>query len=157
MSSDESSHEDGHGEPTYIVVKRNWRSHELNEFLRVIDCLHLWGRYRGKWEASSGGWPHFRSTSLDTQSARPAVSKLSINCYGPNWLAGQNTFAIDMLSIVTQPFPLTFQQDVLEYVTFLSNRNFSSLFQLSSAGQYDSRDRRAVTGRAGPSTSTPAA
>ncbi|KAI6138743.1 hypothetical protein BKA82DRAFT_3989485 [Pisolithus tinctorius] len=41
MSSDESDHEAGWGETTYMITKKMWRANQVTAWLRALDALHL--------------------------------------------------------------------------------------------------------------------
>ncbi|KAH9920993.1 hypothetical protein B0H21DRAFT_712836 [Amylocystis lapponica] len=90
MSSDESGHESGHGEPTYYVTRKKWRSSELVDWLHVLDRVHLWSRYQGQYDATPGAWPHYRHSSLKDSNSAP-VTHLPRTFYSPNWLSGCST------------------------------------------------------------------
>lgn len=83
MSSDESDHDSGHGQATYIVKKVLWRSAPLLTWLRELDLLHLWVRYKMAYTASAGSWPHFRVDGR-RESKRSPVIGLPQNCYSPS-------------------------------------------------------------------------
>ncbi|KAH7908072.1 hypothetical protein BJ138DRAFT_406823 [Hygrophoropsis aurantiaca] len=85
MSSDESDHEAGHGEASYVIKRKVWRAKAISTWLRTLDSLHLRARYKGEWKASSGAWPHLRMTST-TKSERKAVPGLPKNFYSKKWI-----------------------------------------------------------------------
>lgn len=85
ISSDESDHEVGHGEATYFILCKHWRSQEVTEALRTLDALHLATRYKGQYQATSGSWPHFRTYHATLRSRRPPVRHLPLNFYDPEW------------------------------------------------------------------------
>ncbi|KAI5994645.1 hypothetical protein EDC04DRAFT_2515082, partial [Pisolithus marmoratus] len=71
MSSDESEHEVGHGERTYHITGKAWRSTTVTATLRVLDALHLGMRYQQQWNATAGAWPHLRMPSSQLSSREP--------------------------------------------------------------------------------------
>ncbi|KAI6018425.1 hypothetical protein EDC04DRAFT_2523962, partial [Pisolithus marmoratus] len=80
MSSDESEHEVGHGERTYHITGKAWRSTTVTATLRVLDALHLGMRYQQQWNATAGAWPHLRMPSSQL-SSRELPSGLPKNFY----------------------------------------------------------------------------
>lgn len=84
-SSDESDHESGHGEATYFILRKHWRSSEVTKTLRALDALHLANRYKDRHEATSGAWPHFRTTHTSLYSRRLPVQRLPLNFYDSEW------------------------------------------------------------------------
>lgn len=82
MSSDESDHETGQGQATYFIKKVPWRAALLHTWLRELDSLHLWVRYKLARSASAGSWPHFRVDGRK-ESVRNPVIGLPQNCYSP--------------------------------------------------------------------------
>ncbi|KAH9840938.1 uncharacterized protein C8Q71DRAFT_701912 [Rhodofomes roseus] len=113
MSSDESDHEAGRGEATYIIPAKQWRSPELQTWLRTLDSLHLFVRYRGGFKASQGGWPHFRVSSRNVSSA-PAVTGLPVNCYAPSILKEYDSFKMKWLSPISKVIDLTHSDRIME-------------------------------------------
>ncbi|KAF7972056.1 hypothetical protein HWV62_19201 [Athelia sp. TMB] len=95
-SSDESDHESGHGDPTYFISHKHWRSPEVTKALRTLDALHLATRFKECHEATSGSWPHIRTTYAPLHSQRPPVCGLPLNFYNPEWyLALQENSPLD--------------------------------------------------------------
>ena len=80
MSSDESDHEAGSGEATYLITKKPWRANQVTAWLRALDALHLRARYQRHWRATAGAWPHLRQIS-EKQSERAPVEGLACNFY----------------------------------------------------------------------------
>ncbi|KAI5984175.1 hypothetical protein EDD15DRAFT_2177616, partial [Pisolithus albus] len=101
MSSDESDHEGHDGEATYHILDKDWRSQHITAWLRMLDALHLRLRYSGEWQATSGAWPHFRTSSL-RESVRPAVGELPTDFYSHNWYQAQSSFVKGQLK-ATKP------------------------------------------------------
>ncbi|KAI5981462.1 hypothetical protein EDD15DRAFT_2183169, partial [Pisolithus albus] len=101
MSSDESDHEGHRGEATYHILDKDWRSKQVTAWLRMLDSLHLRLRYNGKWQATAGAWPHFRTTSLHDSKGAP-VKGLPVDFYSRNWYGAQNTFAREQLQAKEQ-------------------------------------------------------
>ncbi|KAH7908180.1 hypothetical protein BJ138DRAFT_1013312 [Hygrophoropsis aurantiaca] len=115
MSSDESDHSTGRGEATYRILQKRWRAPELTQYLRVLDALHLRLRYRGEWDASSGSWPHFR-TSSSKISQRPPPTHLPVNFYADDWHNACTSFVQDTLYVQPPKHNLVHPKPVLEYV-----------------------------------------
>ncbi|KAH9842042.1 uncharacterized protein C8Q71DRAFT_701214 [Rhodofomes roseus] len=111
MSTDESDHPTGGGEATYYIRSKTWRSPELQTWLRTLDSLHLWARYRGSFKASQGGWPHFR-VPCRKNSDRPPVIKLPRNCYAPWLLQSSNEFQLKLLDPNSRLINLQHSEDV---------------------------------------------
>ncbi|KAF7971542.1 hypothetical protein HWV62_20856 [Athelia sp. TMB] len=88
MSSDESDHESGKGEPTYIIARKAWRSAAVTERLHVLDALHLRQRYRNESRATAGAWPRFRIPQVSKTSGRSAVLGLPRPYYNEQFLEG---------------------------------------------------------------------
>ena len=101
MSSDESNHEGRKGEATYHIREKRWCSRRVNDWLRMLDALHLRLRYSGKWQATAGAWPHFRSPGLE-YSKRPPVKGLPINFYSADWYGNQDAFTKGQLKAEKQ-------------------------------------------------------
>ncbi|KAI5980873.1 hypothetical protein EDC04DRAFT_2595297, partial [Pisolithus marmoratus] len=101
MSSDESDHEGHCGEATYYILDKDWRSKPVTSWLRMLDSLHLRLRYNGKWQATAGAWPHFRTPSLNESKGSP-VQGLPIDFYCRNWYGAQNTFVKEQLQAQNQ-------------------------------------------------------
>ncbi|KAI6003561.1 hypothetical protein EDC04DRAFT_2523169, partial [Pisolithus marmoratus] len=80
MSSDESDHEGHNREATYYILDKDWCSRRITAWLQLLDALHLRLQYLGEWQATSGAWPHFRTSSLK-ESARAAVRELPSDFY----------------------------------------------------------------------------
>ncbi|KAH9918992.1 uncharacterized protein B0H18DRAFT_882440, partial [Fomitopsis serialis] len=116
MSSDESDHDAGGGEPVYKISTSSWRSLRLTSWLRGLDALHLMDRYRGVFDKSPGGWPHFRQAALGKPSARAAVGHLPRECYADNWLANQSLFLRDTLQMVDMAVNLTHPEDIQRWI-----------------------------------------
>lgn len=114
MSSDESDHPSGQGEPIYKIANKDWRPLELKRWLRTSDSLHLWGRYRGMFSKTPGNWPHFRSPSINLNSSRPPVPGLPSNCYSDSWKMRTTEFYKDQLQIIDRNVNLTFPKHLLE-------------------------------------------
>ncbi|KAH9913376.1 uncharacterized protein B0H18DRAFT_402892 [Fomitopsis serialis] len=113
MSTDESDHAVGRGEPTYFIRSKAWRSPELQVWLRTLDSLHLWTRYRGGFQASQGGWPHYRVASQQV-TTRPAVINLPTNCYAPSLLQGCDPFKMKWLSPLPDKINLKHADHIIE-------------------------------------------
>ncbi|KAI5986482.1 hypothetical protein EDD15DRAFT_2117710, partial [Pisolithus albus] len=71
MSTDESEHDVGHGERTYRITRKAWRSATVTATLRVLDSLHLRMRYQQQWTATAGAWPHLRMPSSRLSNREP--------------------------------------------------------------------------------------
>lgn len=91
MSSDESDHESGEGEATYFASCKHWRSAEVTQYLHTLDAWHLRERYGGRFQATSGAWPHFRSPDPKISEREP-VNKLPRNFYNAAWWKGISAF-----------------------------------------------------------------
>ena len=96
MSSDESDHEAGRGEPTYIIRPKQWCSPELQAWLRTLDSLHLCMRYKTQFDASQGSWPHYRVVGRKA-SIRSPIQGLPINCYSTSLLSAYDDFRMTWL------------------------------------------------------------
>jgi len=114
MSSDESDHDAGKGEATYVIRRKSWRSKALTELLRTLDAFHLRERYNRASQASSGAWPHFR-ISGEEASMRAAVKGLSKNCYHATWLQDRSPFQLAELAVVKTACDLTMPAHVMKY------------------------------------------
>ncbi|KAI5981764.1 hypothetical protein EDD15DRAFT_2199209 [Pisolithus albus] len=128
MSSDESDHEGHRGEATYHILDKDWRSKQVTAWLRMLDSLHLRLRYNGKWRATAGAWPHFRTTSLHDSKGAP-VKGLPVDFYSRNWYGAQNTFAREQLQAKEQSNTLAIPAE-----------------HAKIAEKYDLSDRRVVHG-----------
>jgi len=93
MSTDESEHEAGRGEPTYFVLNKTWRAKRVTTFFRLLDSLYLHMRYSHQWTRSQGAWPRFRAVSLRDSVSAPA-SGLPRNCYEDSWFRTKNNFQL---------------------------------------------------------------
>ncbi|KAI6167508.1 hypothetical protein EDD17DRAFT_1469239 [Pisolithus thermaeus] len=63
MSTDESEHDVRHGECTYRITCKAWRSATITAILHMLDALHLQMRYQQQWTATAGAWPHLHMLS----------------------------------------------------------------------------------------------
>ncbi|KAH9931480.1 uncharacterized protein B0H18DRAFT_872176 [Fomitopsis serialis] len=111
MSSDESDHELGEGQATYFIKNVKWRSPALLVWLRELDSLHLWVRYRAGFSASEGNWPHFRVDGR-RNSLRPPIRGLPKNCYAAT--LNFDEFQMKWLKPISQDIALMHRQDVRE-------------------------------------------
>jgi len=118
MSSDESSHEGRKGEATYRIWEKRWRSRQVNDWLRMLDALHLRLRYSGKWQATAGAWPHFRSSGLE-YSERPPVKGLPVDFYSADWYGKQDAFMKGQLKAAKQLGSLKVPAEHWKYVHLL--------------------------------------
>ncbi|KAI5988440.1 hypothetical protein EDD15DRAFT_2199071 [Pisolithus albus] len=128
MSSDESDHEGHRGEATYHILDKDWCSKQVTAWLRMLDSLHPHLRYNGKWRATAGAWPHFRTTSLHDSKGAP-VKGLPVDFYSRNWYGAQNTFAREQLQAKEQSNTLAIPAE-----------------HAKIAEKYDLSDRRVVHG-----------
>ncbi|KAL4061726.1 hypothetical protein J3A83DRAFT_4101178 [Scleroderma citrinum] len=110
MSSDESDHEGHQGEATYHILDKPWRSRRITAWLRMLDSLHLCLRYTGKWQATAGAWPHYRTTSLN-ESTRSPVKTLPADFYSRDWYQAQNDFAKRQLKAAKSQVSLEIPSD----------------------------------------------
>ncbi|KIK20285.1 hypothetical protein PISMIDRAFT_657625, partial [Pisolithus microcarpus 441] len=101
MSSDESDHEGHHGEATYYILDKDWRSKQVTSWLQMLDSLHLRLQYNGSWQVTASAWPHFRMTSLHESRGSP-VKGLPIDFYCHNWYGAQNAFVKEQLQVKNQ-------------------------------------------------------
>lgn len=85
MSSNESDHEAGCGEATYLITNKTWRANQVTAWLRALDALHLQARYQQQWRASAGAWLHLRLMSAKP-SERAPVEGLAHNFYAWEFL-----------------------------------------------------------------------
>ena len=115
MSSDESSHEGRKGEATYHIREKRWCSRQVNDWLRMLDALHLRLRYSGKWQATAGAWPHFRSSGLE-YSERPPVKGLPVDFYSADWYGNQDAFMKGELKAKKKLGSLTVPAEYWKYV-----------------------------------------
>ena len=88
MSSHESSHENGTGQPIYKVVNKIWRHANTTPCLHTLDCVHRDSRFAPIHEVGAGAHTHNRVIS-DKQTTRPPVRGLPTGLYNPSWLANQ--------------------------------------------------------------------
>jgi hypothetical protein len=91
MSSDESDHEGLEGEPSYFILQKSWRSPDVTNLLRLLDALHLYKKFGKAWNASSGAWPHMRSSRMRISTSSP-VESLPQNFYSQKWLKENGGF-----------------------------------------------------------------
>ena len=100
MSSDESDHEAGNGEPTYIIRSKQWCSPELQDWLRTLDSLHIALRYKTHFDVTQGGWPHYRVAGRKVSSRAP-VQGLPLNCYSTSLLESYDSLRTSWLRPMT--------------------------------------------------------
>ena len=79
MSSDESDHTTGRGEPTYHNHKKSWCSPILIKWLHILDCLFL--RYKGGHTMLQGGWPHYYLEGDGQLESADGMRGLPVVCY----------------------------------------------------------------------------
>lgn len=116
MSSDESEHEEGHGEATYGICSKPWRSKDLVVLLRALDAVHLRNRYQGAFTATPGGWPHFRRDT-NCVSSRSAVQGLHTSCYNSSWCNKMmNEFERSELHALDGICELRLPEAIMQYV-----------------------------------------
>ncbi|KAI6011547.1 hypothetical protein PISMIDRAFT_60982, partial [Pisolithus microcarpus 441] len=96
MSSDESEHDVGHGERTYHITCKAWRSCSVMETLQVLDALHLWMRYQQQWNATASAWPHLRIPSSRLSNREPPLG-LPKNFYAQDYLSSLTAEGLDGL------------------------------------------------------------
>ena len=113
MSSDKSDHESGQGQPTYFIKKVPWRAAPLHTWLRELDSLHLWVRYKLARTASAGSWPHFRVDGT-RESQRNPILGLPQNCYAPTMKLDQ--FRWKALKYIARDIDLVHPDAVRKYV-----------------------------------------
>ena len=118
MSSDESSHECHKGEATYHIQEKCWRSQQVNDWLKMLNALHLCLQYNGKWQVTAGAWPHFRLPSLE-YSERPPVKGLPIDFYSTDWYGNQDVFMKGQLKANKQLGSLKVPAEHWKYVHLL--------------------------------------
>lgn len=106
MSGDETDHRTG--EVRYIVVKYEWRSSELDDWLKTFDFLHLSTRFTPEGRARRGKFPRprIRNTARPARLGNP-VSGLPENFYDSQWLAGLESYEREELDI-QPPIDLSF-------------------------------------------------
>lgn len=112
MSSDESDHESGGGEPIYKISRCSWRSLRLTTWLRGLDSIHLMGRYKRMFKKTAGSWPHFRIADKTKVSERPALTGLPGGCYDAGWFSQQSAFIRGRLNVADIEVNLTHPQDI---------------------------------------------
>ena len=98
MSSDESDHEAGSGEATYLITKKPWRANQVTAWLRALDALHLRARYQRQWRATAGAWPHLRLIS-DKLSERAPVEGLACNFYTQEFMGSLCPHSLSELDV----------------------------------------------------------
>lgn len=119
MSSDESDHQFGKGQATYIVYRKGWRSSAVTERLRVLDALHLRQRYHNESRASPGAWPRFRTPNALRISERPAVDGLPRAYYDEHFLEGKPLHWRDR-HVSKEMCNLTVPSAIIKYASLLS-------------------------------------
>ncbi|KAJ2927300.1 hypothetical protein H1R20_g9793, partial [Candolleomyces eurysporus] len=88
MSTDDSDHDNGSGEPDYGVLKKKWRHPDVSACLKTLDCLHRDSRFKKNRRVTAGAHPHRRSL-CSKFSTSPPVPRLPSGLYDPAWLARQ--------------------------------------------------------------------
>ncbi|KAI6149224.1 hypothetical protein BKA82DRAFT_145545 [Pisolithus tinctorius] len=104
MSSDESEHDVGHGERTYRITRKAWRSATVTATLHVLDALHLRARYQQQWNATAGAWPHLCVPSSQLSNREPP-SGLPKNFYVQEHLSSLTSEGLDNL-LLQEDIPL---------------------------------------------------
>ncbi|KIO05124.1 hypothetical protein M404DRAFT_25742 [Pisolithus tinctorius Marx 270] len=120
MSSDESDHEAGWGETTYMITKKMWRANQVTAWLRALDALHLRARYQRQWRASAGAWPHLRLISAKP-SERAPVEGLAHNFYAREFLDSLDPHSLsdlDIQDVVELDIPESLTKLTKEYDVF---------------------------------------
>lgn len=137
MSTDESDHESGRGEPTYVVRPKRWCSPELHHWLRTLDSLHLAVRYRTHFDATQGGWPHFRVAGRNPSICAP-VPGLPINCYSTSLLESYDEFRMSWLHPIRgHDANLKHTPEIIECVSRRIHLSHTHFMLLRLAKKYD--------------------
>ncbi|KIN93901.1 hypothetical protein M404DRAFT_169884 [Pisolithus tinctorius Marx 270] len=104
MSSDESEHDISHGEWTYRITRKAWRSATVTAMLHVLDALHLQAQYQQQWNATAGAWPHLRVPSSQLSNREPPLG-LPKNFYVQEHLSSLTLEGLDNL-LLQEDIPL---------------------------------------------------
>ncbi|KAI6017019.1 hypothetical protein EDC04DRAFT_2577000 [Pisolithus marmoratus] len=118
MSSDESEHDVGHGERTYHITRKAWRSRSVTETLHVLDALHLRMRYQQQWNATAGAWPHLRIPSGRISNREPLLC-LPKNFYAQDYLSSLTAEGLDGL-LLQDDIPLSIPSAITVLVLSLT-------------------------------------
>lgn len=116
MSGDETdSGGEGVGPPkTFRIIRQQWMSNELRNFLRNLDHI-----YRANWRspigsrASRGNPPRIRISSKFSTTTGEVPPRLPRNCYDRDWLAGLRQWQKDDLDIVEEDYDFTIDDEEL--------------------------------------------
>ncbi|KAI6004552.1 hypothetical protein EDC04DRAFT_2583369, partial [Pisolithus marmoratus] len=111
MSSDESEHKVRHGECTYHITSKVWRSTTITATLHVLDTLHLGMRYQQQWNATASAWPHLHMPSSQL-SSRELPLGLPKNFYTQDYLSSLTSEALDNL-LLQEDIPLDIPQAIV--------------------------------------------
>lgn len=149
MSSDESDHGAGKGEPIYLVKVIPWRSNGITTLLQTLDAMHLRERYGGERNASSGAWPHFRTPGAQLSKTSP-VKQLPRSFYNPLWTSKiEGTYQFKELHVLPY-MDLAIPETIRQYVWKLISHylGLTMLYYHSEAAKYNLSDRQVVWGAA---------
>lgn len=94
MSDDESDREQCEGPRHFKILKLNWRSTELRHFLRLLDLLYLYVKFKANGRYQNGNWVRTRLPSNKSENRTAEVSEavagLPRNFYDTNWYENLN-------------------------------------------------------------------
>ncbi|KAJ3770266.1 hypothetical protein FB446DRAFT_790631 [Lentinula raphanica] len=96
MSSDEEDSEMEEGTLRYRIKEPYWRGHQLTQWLRLLDCVHLESRCSVDSEGNLFGFtrgaaPRLRVAANDRTSKGAYVAGLPVNFYDAEWLEKQES------------------------------------------------------------------
>lgn len=117
MSSDESDVDPTTEQPTYTVVKPDWRHADLHNWLKVLNQLHQRAHINSWSTDKRGSFPHICIGSHRVHKKVHVPSRLPINAYDPQWIESrENLYIKHVLCPKTEPYNFTHPSDVIAYV-----------------------------------------
>jgi hypothetical protein len=106
MSSDDT--DDESNEPQYRIMVKPWRSVAVTVWLRTFDAIY---RYDQRGPAcpsrSRGNQARRRFESNIKDDSSPAIRRLPRNAYDEGWLARLNTYDLETIDPVEEPYDFT--------------------------------------------------
>lgn len=114
MSSDESLVDSDTRQPTYTIVKPDWRHPDLHNWLQVFDQLHH-RNHINSWSVDKrGAFPHIRAGSQKVRKKLSAPKGLPINAYDPKWLEAREALYLKhVLSPCPEQYNFNHTSDVI--------------------------------------------
>ena len=108
MSSDESDYETG--EVQYYVYRKPWRAEIVTTFLRVLDKLHFYRRFKAAPSSFRGSPPRTRIFTNLISTTQNFVANLPINAYEVKWFRTLSPVVAKNI-VAPNPQPYDFAHD----------------------------------------------